>query len=232
MAIPNTTRWPADMVGRKDTKVQFSPSRFPSYRTCTCRWCDASAVICRRCDRRQRYCPSGPCAAEARAESCRRYRSDFQRTPEGRADHADAQARWRERRELAVLEVALASPPPSVSVLTPEWVGRQPVSTTTADLLAETPIATPTRTPEQPGAPAAATEPDVSVSCSCTEVGMQIVMDHPSTVPVSSWNLSASEAKEEPDDDTLHRWRQLEGMEVCAICRQPCGPLIHFVDDW
>lgn len=52
--------------------------------------------VCRRCDRGQSYC-GAVCREAARAASKRRARARHQASQEGRLDHRDAQARYRDR---------------------------------------------------------------------------------------------------------------------------------------
>lgn len=59
----------------------------PSARLFNCARCHAQCLICRRCDRGQRYC-GADCSGQARRESQRRASRRYQSTPRGR--HANA----------------------------------------------------------------------------------------------------------------------------------------------
>lgn len=62
-----------------------------------CARCGQVALVCRRCEHGQIYCAK-PCAKQARLESQRRAGARYQRTKEGRRDHADRQTSYREDR--------------------------------------------------------------------------------------------------------------------------------------
>jgi hypothetical protein len=61
-----------------------------------CVFCHALFVICRSCDRGQRYC-NGWCRFSAWREQRRQANRRHQRSPEGRADHRDRQQAYRKR---------------------------------------------------------------------------------------------------------------------------------------
>lgn len=67
-----------------------------SARLFNCARCHALTIICRACDRGQRYCPS-TCRVQARLESQRRASRLYQNTRRGRHANAERQRRYRER---------------------------------------------------------------------------------------------------------------------------------------
>ena len=66
------------------------------FRQKRCRACSAVFVICRSCDRGQRYCSPG-CRVPAQREQRRRANRRHQHSPEGRLDHRDRQREYRKR---------------------------------------------------------------------------------------------------------------------------------------
>lgn len=68
----------------------------PSARLFYCLRCHTQVVICRRCDRGQRYC-GADCATAARRESSRRAACRYQRTRPGRFANAQRQQRFRDK---------------------------------------------------------------------------------------------------------------------------------------
>lgn len=68
-----------------------------SGRIFNCARCHRQRIICRSCDRGNRYC-SEECAETARRESLKRARLRFQKSSEGRALHCAAQKRHRQRK--------------------------------------------------------------------------------------------------------------------------------------
>ena len=64
-----------------------------------CRGCLELFLVCRSCDRGQRYC-SERCRAPARRAQRSAARLRHQRSPEGRADHRDHQRALRRRRRV------------------------------------------------------------------------------------------------------------------------------------
>jgi hypothetical protein len=82
-----------------------------------CVACRTPRVICRRCDRGQRYC-SRSCAQAARRRSLGAAGARYQRSLRGRFSHAARQRRYRERGQKVTHQgsppaaVALSSPPP------------------------------------------------------------------------------------------------------------------------
>lgn len=66
-----------------------------SGRLFNCARCHVQQVICRRCDRGQRYCTS--CAAPAYRDSRQAANRRYQGTPRGRACNAARQQRFRQR---------------------------------------------------------------------------------------------------------------------------------------
>ena len=62
-----------------------------------CAHCRAQVIICRRCDRGQRYCKS--CAKEVRRTRMREAGRRYQKTRQGRFAHAERARRYRARRK-------------------------------------------------------------------------------------------------------------------------------------
>lgn len=62
-----------------------------------CARCGLQVLLCRRCDRGQRYC-SQACSAASRRESQRAAAHRYQRTEGGRSAHAARTRRWRSAR--------------------------------------------------------------------------------------------------------------------------------------
>jgi hypothetical protein len=117
-----------------------------------CVACRAPRVICRRCDRGQRYC-GRECAHAARRRSLRAAGARYQRTTAGRFGHAARQRRYRDRMQkvthqgsaaaadplsswppdalrdtrpvVAASEASQASPMPSASATACDFCGRQ-----------------------------------------------------------------------------------------------------------
>ena len=67
-----------------------------SYRLYNCGRCAALVLICRDCDRGQRYC-SAQCGVRSRREQTRRAQARYQRTRPGAMRHADRQQTYRDR---------------------------------------------------------------------------------------------------------------------------------------
>ncbi len=70
----------------------------PNYDTArlySCARCHAQTVICRCCDRGNVYCPD--CALPARQEARRRAAERYQKSQQGRLNHAARQRRYREK---------------------------------------------------------------------------------------------------------------------------------------
>jgi len=67
-----------------------------SHRMFNCARCHRLVVICRHCDRGQRYCSAG-CAQVQRRHSVREAGRRYQRTPLGTRNNAARQKRWRWR---------------------------------------------------------------------------------------------------------------------------------------
>ena len=72
----------------------------PDCRIFACQRCHGEVVICRRCDRGNRYCPA--CAPRARAEKQRVAGALYQKTEAGRLNHKMRQEQYRAR--LAAVE--------------------------------------------------------------------------------------------------------------------------------
>ena len=71
-----------------------------SARLLRCARCGALVLICRACDRGQRYCGRA-CSTAARKQAQQEAAQRYQRSPAGRAAHASRSQRWRDRRRLA-----------------------------------------------------------------------------------------------------------------------------------
>jgi hypothetical protein len=71
------------------------PSSSRLYQCCRCH---AQVIVCRQCDRGQRYCTGG-CSEAARKESLKRAREKYQATRPGRFNNAARQQRYRERQQ-------------------------------------------------------------------------------------------------------------------------------------
>ena len=66
-----------------------------------CCRCHAQVIICRRCDRGQRYCTNG-CSQKARAASLQRAGKKYQASRSGQINNADRQKRFRQRQQQKV----------------------------------------------------------------------------------------------------------------------------------
>lgn len=69
-----------------------------SSRLYQCGRCHAQVIVCRRCDRGQRYCAKG-CSQAARKESLQRAGKAYQATRIGRVNNAARQCRFRQRQK-------------------------------------------------------------------------------------------------------------------------------------
>lgn len=67
-----------------------------SSRLFQCQRCQAQVIVCRRCDRGQRYCAQG-CAEKARTQSLKRAAKKYQTGRVGRFNNAERQRRFRAR---------------------------------------------------------------------------------------------------------------------------------------
>ena len=74
-----------------------------SARLYQCCRCHAQVIVCRRCDRGQRYCANG-CSKKARHESLNRANQKYQLTRAGRFNNAARQASFRERQKQKVTD--------------------------------------------------------------------------------------------------------------------------------
>jgi len=72
-----------------------------SSRLYQCCRCHAQVIVCRRCDRGQRYCTGG-CSKAARKESIKRAGRKYQGTRPGRINNAARQQRHRDRQQQKV----------------------------------------------------------------------------------------------------------------------------------
>lgn len=66
------------------------------FRRFTCRGCGKTCVICRSCDRGNRYC-SPECSTSIRRTTVRRASKRFQETPRGRDNHRKRQRLYRKK---------------------------------------------------------------------------------------------------------------------------------------
>jgi len=109
-ATPRVLVWRADQVSMtcSPRRVDLVPAtwywasvrkakREADHRIFRCRACLAMVVVCRSCDRGQRYC-SPLCAREKRQHRVREAGRRYQQTARGREAGATRQRRWRERR--------------------------------------------------------------------------------------------------------------------------------------
>jgi hypothetical protein len=80
-----------------------------------CARCHRQVVICRQCDRGQRYC-GRDCARAARRASGRTAGARYQSRRRGRLNHAERQRRYRTRRRKVTHQ---GSPPPARSASLP-----------------------------------------------------------------------------------------------------------------
>ena len=98
-----------------------------SARLFNCARCNALTIVCRTCDRGQRYC-SSKCRAKARRDSQRRATRKYQNTRRGRHANAERQQRYRERQRNKVTHQG--SVDPSVSAVLPDRANKltEPVS--------------------------------------------------------------------------------------------------------
>ena len=108
-----------------------------SHRRFYCARCREAVVICRRCDRGQRYCGSA-CSAEARRESLRRAGKRYQASPAGREANAERQRRFRRRRVSGVTHRGYQNPSdrpqsPRTASLVSRWNEHQPSRDATSD---------------------------------------------------------------------------------------------------
>lgn len=80
-----------------------------SARLFNCARCHALTIVCRTCDRGQRYCPS-TCRVQARLDSQRRASRQYQRTRRGQHANAERQRRYRERQRKKVTHQGSVDP--------------------------------------------------------------------------------------------------------------------------
>ena len=122
-----------------------------SHRRFYCARCRAAVVICRRCDRGQRYCGS-TCRAEARRRSLRRAGKRYQASPAGREANAERQRRFRHRRVSDVTHQGYKRSfdrpqTPATARLVSRWSEPQPSRDPTRDGRAASPLATSAEEP-------------------------------------------------------------------------------------
>ncbi len=87
----------------------------PSARLYTCVRCRCQVLICRRCDRGQRYCTRG-CAREARQHRQREAAARYAASPHGRLQHAARERRYRARLRNKVTHHRSPAVPMGVSI--------------------------------------------------------------------------------------------------------------------
>ncbi len=97
-ARPNSS---VAQIGIKSSPHRPFMSMPTSSRLYHCIRCRAQVVICRRCDRGQRYCTNG-CSQEARDASRKRASKKYQTTRAGRFNNAARQRRFRTRQKQKV----------------------------------------------------------------------------------------------------------------------------------
>lgn len=97
------TRCSAKRITHRGAEIQPDDHVCDSYRIVECGYCGRELRVCRCCDHGQVYCPDGKCAESARIVKIRGYRADHQQSKSGRRSHAKSQARYRLRRELALM---------------------------------------------------------------------------------------------------------------------------------
>ncbi|MEI8256673.1 MAG: hypothetical protein WCJ30_13445 [Deltaproteobacteria bacterium] len=94
------TAGPSPIASGKANKVRVRGGHLDDLRLIFCGACRAMFALCRRHDRGNIYCP--PCQPAARRRVVRAARKRHLATDEGRADHADHQRAYRERRAARV----------------------------------------------------------------------------------------------------------------------------------
>lgn len=75
-----------------------------SARLFNCKGCYTLVIICSHCDSGQIYCPE-PCSQTARQMACRAADARYQKTSQGRLNHAARQRRYRQRQQQKQKEV-------------------------------------------------------------------------------------------------------------------------------
>lgn len=93
-----------------------------SHRVFACAACRVRVVICRRCDRGNKYCAAG-CAAERRRAIRRTAERNYRKSELGRRNNAARQRRYRDRRRRGAIAVTHPSPPAAAAPL--ETVSRR-----------------------------------------------------------------------------------------------------------
>ena len=126
-----------------------------------CACCRIQVLVCRQCDRGQRYCADG-CAATTRQALQRDSARRYQCGRAGRFKHALRTGRWRARQKAAAKIVthqgsqcpapdALLPATPTTPLATALASASQPCTTTTAATAAPTPMAVPSAAAILPG---------------------------------------------------------------------------------
>lgn len=90
-----------------------------SARLFNCLRCNAPVVICRRCDRGQRYCLSA-CRIQARQDSRKRASQKYAKSRKGRLNNAERQKRFRQRQRNKVTHQGSCLVVPHVEVVKPQ----------------------------------------------------------------------------------------------------------------
>jgi hypothetical protein len=94
-------------------------------RVFTCGRCQAEVVVCRPCDRGQRYC-GRVCSAQVRRACQRGCGSRYQRSRAGRSAHARRQARYRQRQPQKKVTHQGSQEPCGDAVLASELAAQMP----------------------------------------------------------------------------------------------------------
>ena len=81
-----------------------------------CCRCHAQVIICRRCDRGQRYCTQG-CSQSARKDSLKRANKKYQASRKGRFNNAARQQRFRQHQQQKVTQQCSLQIPPHAVLL-------------------------------------------------------------------------------------------------------------------
>jgi hypothetical protein len=110
-SVPGTSRGSVSPAGGRSSRTHRPELPMPaSARLFNCARCNRQVVICRHCDRGQRYC--GPaCARAARRASTRAAGARYQHSRRGRLKHAHRQGRYRTRRRKVTHQGSLALTP-------------------------------------------------------------------------------------------------------------------------
>lgn len=89
-----------------------------SARLFQCARCSGLTMICRCCDRGNRYCSN--CSTPARKEARQRAAKRYQQSPQGRSNHAERQCRYREKQRALSVKMTHQGSSESIDVVTIE----------------------------------------------------------------------------------------------------------------